>query len=255
MDMTSREMPKTSLHARDWEELATVDPLWAILSAPEKRFGKWDVQQFFRTGEEEISRLMEKARSLGLPRSRQRAIDFGCGVGRLTRALLTYFPECHGVDISTSMVESARRLTPAGTFRQGSDLQSFSAGYADFIYSTLVLQHQPDRASVARLVTDMLRVLAPGGLLVFQMPLHLPWRNRLQLRRRAYRALHSLGVPHTFLQRRLKLNPIRMIALPQAEVEDLIQRAEGFLVRADHGVSFAKEKEFADCVYFCSKKA
>jgi SAM-dependent methyltransferase len=255
MDMMSREMPKTILHGRDWEELATLDPLWAILGEPEKRFGKWDVQEFFRTGEEEISRIMEKARSLGLPRARQRAIDFGCGVGRLTRALLNYFPECHGVDISNSMVEAARRLTPGGNFRQGPDLKSFSAGYADFIYSTLVLQHQPDRASVARIVTDMVRVLAPGGLLVFQMPLHLPWRNRLQLRRRAYRVLRSVGMPHTFLYQRLKLNPIRMISLPQAEVEDVIQKAGGLLVRVEHSVFLAGKKEFADGIYFCSKKA
>lgn len=246
-------MPKTNLHGRDWEEMATVDPLWAILGEPEKRFGKWDVQEFFRTGEEEISRLLEKAKDLGLPQSRQRAIDFGCGVGRLTRALFTYFPECHGLDISSSMVETARRVTPAGNFRQGSDLKSFSAGYADFIYSTLVLQHQPDQASVANIVTDMLRVLAPGGLLVFQMPLHLPWRNRLQLRRRAYRALHRVGVPHTFLYQRLKLNPIRMIALPQASVEDIIQRAEGFLVRVEHSSKFGKE--FESGIYFCSKRA
>lgn len=228
-------------------------PLWAILGEPEKRFGKWDVQEFFRTGEEEISRLLEKAKDLGLPQSRQRAIDFGCGVGRLTRALLTYFPECHGVDISSSMLETAHRLTPAGNFRQGSDLRSFSARWADFIYSALVLQHQPDRRSVARIVTDMVRVLAPGGLLVFQMPLHLPWRNRLQLRRRGYRVLRSVGVPHTFLYQRLKLNPIRMIALPQTDVEDILQGAEGFLVRVEHSTEFGKE--FESGIYFCSKRA
>lgn len=35
-----------SRHARDWEDLGTVDPLWAILSFPEDRFGKWDARAF-----------------------------------------------------------------------------------------------------------------------------------------------------------------------------------------------------------------
>src|SRR6185437_10977857 len=35
------EVQRLSLHARDWEEMAKLDPLWAILSEPEKRFGNW----------------------------------------------------------------------------------------------------------------------------------------------------------------------------------------------------------------------
>jgi SAM-dependent methyltransferase len=238
------------LHARDWEEMAAIDPLWAILSAPEKRFGKWQLEEFFRTGEEEISLLMEKAENLGLPQTRRRAIDFGCGVGRLTRALHARFSECHGVDISNSMLEIARQLNPGCHFWQGSSLEFFPAGYADFIYSSLVLQHQPDQSSVARIIRDMIRALAPGGLLVFQMPLHVPWRNRLQLRRRAYRVLRSLGLRHTFLYERLKLNPIRMIALPQAEVEDIVLCAGGFIVRLERNPQFDKEIESG--TYYCS---
>ncbi|HZI58619.1 MAG TPA: hypothetical protein VFF39_17695 [Verrucomicrobiae bacterium] len=50
---TDGNMPATDpLHARDWEEMAAIDPLWAILSAPEKRFGSWDIDEFLRTGQE-----------------------------------------------------------------------------------------------------------------------------------------------------------------------------------------------------------
>ena len=246
-------MRSVLLHSRDWEELAAMDPLWAILSDPAKRFGKWDLEEFFRSGAEDISQLMEKAEKLGLPQARRRALDFGCGVGRLTRALREHFPECHGVDISRSMVETARQLTPGCEFRQGANLESFPAGWADFIYSSMVLQHQPDRASVSRIIAEMLRVLAPGGLLVFQMPLSMPWRNRLQLRRRAYRVLHGLGLPHTFLYQKLKLNPIRMIAVPRTDIESIIGHEGGRVLRVDQwGVP---GKEYVSGLFYCSKDA
>jgi len=140
-----------------------------------------------------------------LPQQRRRAIDFGCGVGRLTRALHNYFPECCGIDISRGMLEKARNLAPECEFREANNLGSFPDKYADLIYSSLVLQHQPDKKHVKALIEDMMRVLAPGGLLVFQMPLHLRWRNRLQLRRRAYRLVRALGLPHTFAYERLKV--------------------------------------------------
>src|SRR5205807_1222219 len=95
----------------DWKEMAKVDPLWAILSHAEERFHKWNLDDFLRTGQDEIETLMESANQLGLPKRRRCVIDFGCGVGRLTRALHNYFPECHGVDISASMVERARKLS------------------------------------------------------------------------------------------------------------------------------------------------
>ena len=44
---------------------------------------------------------------------RDRALDFGCGVGRLTRALGTRFESALGVDISAGMIEQARRLNEA----------------------------------------------------------------------------------------------------------------------------------------------
>src|SRR5437588_12704850 len=89
----SFNMRPGSLHARDWEEMAALDPLWAILSSPEKRFGNWGLQEFLCTGQEEVSSLMQAAQRLGLPRQKRRAIDYGCGIGRLTKPFRTHFAE------------------------------------------------------------------------------------------------------------------------------------------------------------------
>ncbi len=239
-----------SLHARDWEEMAALDPLWAILSSPEKRFGNWELKEFLRTGREEIAALMQSAQRFGLPAQKRRAIDYGCGIGRLTEPLRTYFPECYGVDIAQGMLEKAAELSPECHFRHAGDLSSFPSDYADLIYSSLVLQHQPDRNKAAALIADMVRVLARGGLLVFQLPIHMPWRNRLQFRRRAYRLLRGLGVPHSFLYERLKLNPIRMIALPEKTVEQIVERAGGKVVHVEH--TKQPNDPFVSGIYYCT---
>jgi hypothetical protein len=115
----------------------------------------------------------------------------------------------------------------------------------------MVLQHQPDQKHALDLIADMIRVLASGGLLVFQMPLHMPWRNRLQLRRRAYRLLRTLGFTHTFAYERLKLNPIRMVWLPQKEVESLVAGARATVLRVDHTAKFTNP--IVSGIYFCTK--
>jgi len=246
-------MPTDPLHARDWEEMAAIDPLWAIMSAPEKRFGSWELDEFFRTGQEEIAGLMQSAGELALPRQRRRAIDFGCGVGRLTRALRGYFPQCCGVDISRVMLEKARMLAPECEFREANNLGSFPDRYADLIYSSLVLQHQPNKKHVKALIEDMMRVLAPGGLLVFQMPLHLRWRNRLQLRRRAYRLVRALGMSHTFAYESLKLSPIRMLFIAQPTVEEIVRGANGEVVSV--GIAKKANEPFSSGIYYCTKRS
>src|SRR5438552_18537098 len=116
---------QTSLHRRDWEEMANVDPLWAILSHPAKRFRNWEMEEFLHTGEAEVSNLMESANRAGFPRQRRYAIDFGCGVGRLTLSLRKYFPVCFVVDILSSMLDMAWHLCPDCNFQQAAYLSRF----------------------------------------------------------------------------------------------------------------------------------
>ncbi|PYQ77205.1 MAG: hypothetical protein DMG01_15610 [Acidobacteria bacterium] len=94
---------------RHWDRLARQDPLWAVLTDPGKRDGGWDVDQFFRAGTEELSAVLQRAARLGVVVSRRRALDFGCGVGRVTQAMAGSFDRCDGVDISASMLRLARR--------------------------------------------------------------------------------------------------------------------------------------------------
>jgi SAM-dependent methyltransferase len=159
-----------------WETHARHDPLWAILSDPTKRGRKWELAQFFETGRREVSVLLERIQDIGVVVPRQLALDFGSGVGRLTQALGCHFEMAIGVDISPTMVRLADKLnrrpkTVRYVLNTRGDLKIFETDHFDFVYSDIVLQHMRPDAIVAYL-REFMRVLRPGGLLVFQLPSH-----------------------------------------------------------------------------------
>jgi len=217
-------------HQEDWDRLAEVDALWAVLTRPGRKGGRWDVDEFFATGEAEIAHVGSVAETLGRPERRGQALDFGCGVGRLTRALGTRFESALGVDISAGMVEQARRLNeafPACEFRVNAapDLGQLEAESFDFVYSSIALQHIATVPEIERYVTDFLRVARPDALVVFGLPYHIPSLWSFQPSRRVYAVLRQLGVSEQWMLRRTPLTPMRMTTVPEAEVRRLIEGA------------------------------
>lgn len=211
-----------------WEEIAKEDPMWAILAYPEGKYGRWTEQRFFATGAERVDEFMSHGSALGRPVGRQAALDFGCGVGRLTRALAARFDQAIGVDISETMVADARELNADvsnAVFRCNTraDLAMFADQSFDLVASDIVLQHLPNRETVEGYLREFLRVLRLGGLLVFQLPTSLPLAVRVQPRRTVYRAMRRLGLPARTLYWRLGLHPNRMLAIPGPAVIAFLQ--------------------------------
>jgi SAM-dependent methyltransferase len=160
-----------------WNEWGRRDPYWAIISRPDRRGNRWDLDEFLRTGVDEIDALLVWLQKLGVAVRAGRALDFGCGVGRVTQALARTFAECDGVDIAPSMIERANELNRFGDrcryhVNDCDDLALFRDATFDLVYSVIVLQHiAPEFAGAY--IREFTRVLAPGGVLVFQLPSHL----------------------------------------------------------------------------------
>ena len=117
------------------------------------------------------------SRDLPLPsRDRQeavpkygRALEIGCGPGRLMKPLSRHFSEIHGVDVSDEMIRLARerlRDIPHAHAHatNGASLAQFADGSFDFVYSYAVFQHIPSRAVVLEYMNEISRVLKPGGI-------------------------------------------------------------------------------------------
>lgn len=162
---------------RHWNLFGRSNPMWSNLTGD----GAWDAGAFFATGETEIDETLQRAEQLEITPDRQaRALDFGCGVGRLTQALGRRFDRADGVDIAKHMLDEARRYDRSGGRCQyhldtSGHLGQFGSESFDLVCSLLVLQHM-EPGDAVRYISEMVRVLAPGGLLAFNVPHRVPGR-------------------------------------------------------------------------------
>lgn len=209
---------------RDWDAFGKADPLWAILTAPGKR-GKWQAAEFFETGVREVEALMQYIDSLGLHPARRKALDFGCGVGRLSQALTAYFEEVHGVDVAPSMIEQANHYNRHGSrcvyhVNDRPSLELFTDSTFDLVYSVITLQHLEPKDS-ARYIQEFVRVLAPGGLAVFQLPDRPAKPIRALVKRRLAKGLLQFSRVAGYLKRPIMV----MHGIEREEVLRLLERS------------------------------
>ncbi|MDQ2726698.1 MAG: class I SAM-dependent methyltransferase [Actinomycetota bacterium] len=240
--------------------------MWSILTADGKEGGQWDLDEFFSSGRTWIEELWERASGLGLPHNHRNGLDFGCGVGRLTRALADHLDEVTGLDISPSMIELAEghhRNFRNLNFRvhTTNDLGAYKAGTFDVVCSLLVLQHLPSTAAILTYVEEFVRVLTPGGVILLQLPDAIPpetppptpppspdlrvrartaLRPRTRLRdarSRSIRALHRCGVSPKLLYTYADWKPeMTMLGVGQREVAGRVLAVGGKIAASSHWV-------------------
>jgi SAM-dependent methyltransferase len=97
-------------------------------------------------------------------RSFRRALDVGCGEGRVCRWLRGLGIETTGLDPTPELIAHARKLDPGGHYVEAdaADMGLADASY-DLVVSCLSLIDIADFRSAIR---DMARVLEPGGVLL-----------------------------------------------------------------------------------------
>ena len=223
---------------QSWEDWGAVDPIYAILTDPQYRLGGGDVAAFLASGEAIIRYLMAECDRLGLCENRGTALDFGCGVGRLTVPLTEYFDGVVGIDIASSMIARARAMHGDRcqfAVHHGEDLSIYPSKSFDLVVCLLVLQHLPTRSAMEHYMAEFVRILRPGGAVALQLPATVPsappvppWRTKEGVRRRAGIELRRWGVSPQILYERLGWAPeMTMVALPDADARAVIASAGG----------------------------
>lgn len=214
------------IERRQWEGLAEIDALGSILNDPSLQDGGWELGSFLATGTREIASLLALLESINAsPPDWDSALDFGCGVGRLTRALAFRFAYVTGVDASATMLCKARSINGDLTNiefvgNSSSGLENVTNKAYSFVVSSIVLQHIPP-PHAERFISDFLRVLKPGGIAAFQIPVEdlrqVSTLRRIlwKIRPRALLALVGLGKKFSF----------SMHAVPEDRIREIIERA------------------------------
>jgi SAM-dependent methyltransferase len=102
--------------------------------------------------------------------ARPRILDYGCGTGGNTDAY-TPLGEVMGVEPNAAAVTMAHARGTARFCRASGTLLPFTEGAFDVVVASDVLEHIEDDLGA---VSEIARVLRPGGALVLSVPAH-PW--------------------------------------------------------------------------------
>jgi 2-polyprenyl-3-methyl-5-hydroxy-6-metoxy-1,4-benzoquinol methylase len=217
---------------KNWTALGEQDAMWVVLTDPAKKGNRWTAEDFFATGRREVADIFARLQSAGISPVPGRALDFGCGLGRLSQALAARFESVDGVDISSSMIRQAAAFNqfPARVnyhVNPRADLATFATGNYDFVCSMIALQHIPPRFQ-KNYLRDFLRLLKPGGSAFFQTVHARGWRKFIpHFAADAIRQWRSRGQPF-----------IPLYGIPTARVREIIASADGEVIAcesAGHG--------------------
>ncbi|MEK7405801.1 MAG: class I SAM-dependent methyltransferase [Acidobacteriota bacterium] len=156
----------------DWNRRAREDAKYYVAFG---RHAQGD-DEFFATGKDLARGLERELKWLpaGANRRAWRALEIGCGLGRLMLPLSRAFGEIHGVDVADEMVRQAREklqhIPHAHVhLTAGADLAAFADESFEFVYSYAVFQHIPLREVVFEYLSEARRVLKTGGIFRFQV--------------------------------------------------------------------------------------
>jgi len=134
--------------ATGWEESATA---WIADVGETGDFGRAHVLD---------APMLARVRGRGF----RRALDVGCGEGRFCRMLQQEGVATIGIDPTEPLLDEARRRDPKGDYRLGrAESLDFPADDFDLVVSYLTLI---DIADMPGAITEMTRVLQPGGTLL-----------------------------------------------------------------------------------------
>lgn len=224
----------------NWEEFGKREPHWSVVVS--EQYQQSNIQanedQFYRTGEQHVAQLFGSLeRNHVQHRGFKTCLDYGCGVGRITRHLAERFERVFAYDISLPHLQCAGDYlkkenvsnVALSHLKRVSDIQNLPN--VDVAFSMIVLQHNPPPV-IAFIIEALIRSLNPGGVAFFQVP--------------TYRRGYTFSL-RDYLAEDATKGGMEMHVLPQSTVFDIAQRAGGRVLEViDDTWTGLREKEVSN---------
>jgi len=180
---------------RQWEKWGKQNPYFGVLGWESRDCVDDEVRrQFFETGRVHIEESLATAETIfGKLEKKNRAVDFGCGVGRLLPLLAERFTSVVGVDISAQMRVQCQKNTTSYSNIQLCEFAEDVPDQIDFLHSYIVLQHiRPEQGM--KIIDTLVSKVAKDGMfsLHFTAGDSKLWRTCLNWLRYRIAPLHFL---------------------------------------------------------------
>ena len=174
-DIESNNITTEKLMKSDWNARANYDvkfSIRAVDSQTDKDFwnsGLADSELIIGRNTNRYDMIMQSRDPKNL-----KALEIGCGIGRILIPMAGIFGEVIGIDISNEMVKLGKeKISDIKNCNilenSGSDLSFLEDNYFDFCYSFIVFQHIPKKSIVADYMAEISRVLKSNGVFRFQV--------------------------------------------------------------------------------------
>lgn len=158
----------------DWERIGKTNPYFGVITDP--KFSLENLtdelkEEFFQSGVDFVNHIIQNTgKFLASSPPFQRALEFGCGVGRLTIPLSSLATEVVAVDVSEAMLNEARKNCRQKSinnvrFSLSDSEPTWLHGAYDFVLSFIVFQHIPEKKGM-ELFESIVNHVSPGGIVV-----------------------------------------------------------------------------------------
>lgn len=201
---------------RVWTDLGASEPHWSVVSTPDfkKENIEKSIQSFNQSGRVEVENLKRLLARVGISiPPTATALEYGCGVGRVTRWLATMVAEVTGVDISPRHLAlandyfEAEKVKNIATIRIKTLQDVKNLPNFDLLYSKIVLQHNPPPI-IFKILDILAHKINRSGVGVVQVP--------------TYAKGYSFVV-EKYLREMASITRMEMHILPQSVIFDVFE--------------------------------
>ena len=202
-----RPQPRSNI---EWQSWGKSDPLYGVASLDgrnKRGENPWTEIEFYAFGAQNWAEYRRQWESYGV--DRESCVEIGCGAGRITRQLSSYFHQVQAVDVSPDMIERARLHVNPDTvdfhLTEGTALpladESVTAAF-----SCEVFQHFNSASFAENYFAEIFRVLRPGGSIMIHLPVY-SWPDAM---RRTFSGLYKIWKTGDALKAELQRTLLRI---------------------------------------------